>query len=184
MHVSGSPGSGKTTLGALLQDCCTVVDTDELIQDDEQRMLRALRDAGKHEEALLEWREILTQKIMTLCNQNADLLVFVGILNHSSPNGIPFELTIPLVFKAFLDVPQTELLRRFYGRFGIELRQDTEFWSGVETGRWVIPSSVEYLQMHEDEKEWHLRHGYELCSPEIAEKFIRSQIMKKEGVIS
>jgi hypothetical protein len=175
IHVSGSPGSGKTTLVALLRDCCTVVDTDELIQDDEHRLLETLRDTGKHEEALLKWREILTQKIVTLYNHNVGLLVLVGILNHCSPNGTPFELAIPLAFKAFLDVPRAELLRRFYGRFGIELRQDAEFWIGVETGRWGIPSSTEYIRAHEVEKEWHLRHGYELCASEKVEAFIRTR---------
>lgn len=168
VHISGSPGSGKTTLG---REFCAagveVIDTDELISDSEGQSLYALRDSGQHEAALREWQIVFTRNLRqayTNVSANTNTIIFVGILNHFSANGSILELPFEAE-KYFIDLPYEQLLQQFYGRYGIEMKTDTSFWSGVAQGRWDIPSSKDYKLMHEEERTWHTMHAYEMLSP-------------------
>lgn len=174
VHVSGSPGSGKTSLGKLLTNV-DVVDTDDLISDEEGVELSVLRDAGKHDEALIRWKDMFLSNLWNVYRKStAKTLVFTGILNHWSPDGSILEMPFPNVEKYFIDIQPDHLVRQFYLRYGKEMRDDAEFWSGVAEGRYNIPSSIEYLAENRKEKEWHVQHGYKLSAPDEIAKRIQN----------
>lgn len=162
IHVSGSPGSGKTTLGDLVGSSLTnfeIFDTDDLISDEEGEDLIELRHEGKHEEAKEMWKSMFTANIMKACDRSSDIL-FTGILNHFSPDGSILEFPIASAEKYFIDPPRTQLLIQFYGRYTTELKHDADFWRRVANKELVIPNSLEYLQANEREKAWHVENGY------------------------
>ena len=159
-HISGSPGSGKTTLGRDYKEF-NVVDTDELISDEEGLVITQLQNIGKKDEAVAKWKEIFLRNLRIVAYKaQGKVLIFTGILNHYSPDGSILEMPFDNVHKFFIDIAPEQLLRQFYGRYTKELKDDEEFWSGVSEGRYIIPSSAEYLKANREEKQWHLEHGY------------------------
>ena len=168
IHISGSPGSGKTVLGQqLVDDDVEVIDTDELISDAEGQELYELRETERHVDALVHWREIFLGNLRRAYDQaRKHTLIFTGILNHYSPDGSVLEMPFPNTEKYFIDLPLETLVRQFYTRYAKEVGDDAEFWSGVANGRYNIPGSLDYLEEHRKEKLWHVEHDYELYSPE------------------
>jgi hypothetical protein len=187
IHVSGVPGSGKTTLGqkfAALEGVI-VVDTDELISDDDQREMMKLDSTGPPEDIhgpyRIAWEGLFTLALVNEFNKarekGAKLLLFTGILNQLSP---PPGSILPMPFieieKYFLDPPPPQLLRQFYTRYTKELNDDKQFWMAVATGRYQIPSSRTYMKSMENEKKWHMNHGYTLLGPEAIEQRINQAL--------
>jgi len=168
VHISGSPGSGKTTLGQQLSAVgVEVIDTDELISDIEGQSLYKLRDSGQHKAALQLWKEMFTQNLHNAyvnVSATTETVIFTGILNHFSANGSILEFPFTAE-KYFIDLPEEQLFRQFYGRYGAEMKDDTNFWQGVAQGNWDIPSSKDYKTMCDEERAWHLIHAYEPLSP-------------------
>jgi endogenous inhibitor of DNA gyrase (YacG/DUF329 family) len=164
VHVSGSPGSGKTTLGLKLSGF-DVIDTDELISDAEGETLYQFRETGEHDRALAHWKKMFQKNIQTAYEKStANTVVFTGILNHWSPDGSILEMPFPNVEKYFIDMPLAQLIRQFYTRYAKEMGDDAEFWHDIAEERYTIPSSADYLKAHHQEKQWHLEHGYALLS--------------------
>jgi shikimate kinase len=161
VHISGSPGTGKTTLGQSLIGA-RAIDTDELISDKEGEHIKQL----KGEEALRYWSDLFTQRIIECIDkaQHELILFFTGILNHHSPDGSILKFPVPNVRLYFLDLPLPLLLQRFYKRYTKQLSDDAVFWLQVSTNYHVIPSSQEYLRNCAEERAWHLKNGYVVLS--------------------
>ncbi len=187
IHVSGTPGSGKTTLGKKFTAIrgVEVIDTDDVISEKE---LFVLRDTGSPEHLTFQqrWMELLTQNLKTVRDaaekKGIKILIFVGILNQSSPESSPdkdpMKMPFKTVHKYFIDLPLPKLVRQFYLRYATELGDDEEWWTGVANQHYNIPGSVEYLQAQEKEKGWHVLQMYELASPSEIEKSIRLMIIE------
>jgi len=184
IHVSGTPGSGKTTLGEkfLNYSEISVVDTDELISQEDEEKLFLLRDTGLpediHRPYRRAWKKLFRKQLWkahdTALEQGKDIILFTGILNHMSPPpGMVAKMPFIQMAKYFLDVPLPILLRQFYSRFTKELLDQEEFWEGVAIGRYVIPSSDQYLKDLKEEQAWHLSHGYKLMTSKKIEKKIK-----------
>ena len=187
MHISGIPGSGKTTIGQKFSglEGVIVVDTDELITDEDQKEMMKVDKKGPPEDIHKlyreKWEEIFRKALIEEYHKaetkNARLLIFTGILNQMSP---PPGMVVPMPFadieKYFLDVPLPQLLRQFYGRYTKEMNDDQEWWQGVASGRYRIPSSRTYLKSLALEKHWHVRHGYTLMTHTDVEHRIRETL--------
>jgi hypothetical protein len=188
VHVSGTPGSGKTTLGQkfLGDSRIAVIDTDELINGADETALLFLRGTGTpediHRPYRRGWKKLFRKRLWKAYHQAEDdgkmILLFTGILNHMSPPpGMVMEMPFAMMQKYFLDIPLPQLLRQFYGRFTKDFLNDEEFWTGVAEGRYGIPSSNEYLKDFKQEKTWHFEHGYRLVSTKKMEKKIKRLLM-------
>lgn len=180
VHISGSPGSGKTTLGKRLSSLfeVRVIDTDDLLTELDEQQLFKFRDAGEHKKAQKFWRERFSLRLKDVAekNQDANVLIFTGILNHDSPEGELLEMPFPNLEKYFLDIPAPKLLQQFYGRLAHLLQHDFQFAEEIASGKWTVESSVEYLAQSSREKNWHAEHGYALLSPDDVIARIETEI--------
>ena len=188
VHISGSPGSGKTTLGNRIKKKLNkrgvrVVDTDELITRDTLggKELIVLEQEPDDTHYVKRWREIFAEEInRTIMKYEKDhyslVLVFVGILNHwGGPKGNTAEMP-EANLKLFLDVPMTTLLKQTYQRYNVEMKDDEEFWRDVAAGRDVIPDSTHIISMATQEREWHDEHGYKFVTAVDAYQIVLEMI--------
>lgn len=187
IHISGSPGSGKTTLGKQLNapPNIVVIDTDEILTELHEIQLRALRDAELHEQAQNYWVKIMNTKLLECVEQNRDActLVFVGILNHMSPTGEILEMPFSNVEKYFIDIDRITLLQQFYGRFARLLKEDLQFANDIANGVYDMESSKDYLRQSFREKKWHEEHGYALTSPQVIIELVTKNRKLKQCVV-
>ena len=166
IHVSGNPGSGKTTMGKKLQllEGVEVVDTDEIFTEQDEDQVMALWNDGKTKEARELWKETFSKRLVDAAHshENATVLVFTGILNHGNLEGQILEMPFKNVEKYFIDISPAQLLRQFYGRLAKLLAEDNTFAEEIANNRWTVESSVDYLAQSQREKQWHLNSGYKL----------------------
>ena len=162
IHISGTPGSGKTTLGEELQKIygnkIIVYDTDEFIQhhNKEGKKLIELEKTLSIEEYKKIWKEILHNKIEEFIIKNKDkIIVFTGILDNFSPDGTIYEIEAD--HKFMLDVPVNEILKRYYTRL---CKNDQDYWNKVATQDYNINSSKEIINSNQKDIKWHIEHGY------------------------
>lgn len=167
IHISGSPGSGKSTLVTMLKQrvpTLYVVDTDEIFEDSDPVVIQMRTLDQATESYVSVWksavRESIQRHIEIARNQGKKYIVFAGILNNmNGPLGGIVDISDIVYYKYFLSPPLSTLLRRFYIRFET-LKKDDEFWEGVVAGIYPIPSSEEYKKSHNEERDWHIQHGY------------------------
>ena len=137
MHISGSPGTGKTTLGEKLEKdffpYLKVIDTDSFISEEEGNHLVSLY--GENEEDYKEhWEQLYKDKFyqsyesVALYDESVKLLVYTGILLHWSYDKVPIDLPyveykqhnpgVPLQppFLFFYLIPTSQLLIQYYNR--------------------------------------------------------------------
>jgi hypothetical protein len=167
IHISGSPGSGKTRLVSMLQEQIPdiyVIDTDEMLEDSNPIVVQ-MRTLNQSTEAYVTlWKRAVRESILhhidMARNQGKKYIVFSGILNNmNGPLGGIVDISDIAHQKYFLAPPLPTLLQRFYVRYET-LKNDDEFWEGVSTGIYPIPSSEDYKKSHNKEKTWHTQHGY------------------------
>jgi len=186
IHVSGTPGSGKTTLGqkfAALEGVI-VIDTDDVINAEDQEELMKLDKKGPpgdiHKLYREEWERRLTRTLWKeyhdAIEKNAKMLLFTGIMNGDPEPGRILPMPFANIEKYFLDLPLPFLLKQYYGRYGKEMSTEDEFWEGVAAKRYKIPSSHTYLNAFKQEKGWHLSHGYIPMDPTAVEQRIRQAL--------
>ena len=141
-----------------------VIDTDEMFEDSNPLVVQMRTLDQLTESYVSVWksavRESIQHHIDLARNQGKKYIVFAGILNNmNGPLGGLVDISDITHYKYFLAPPLPTLLRRFYVRYET-LKNDDEFWEGVSTGIYPIPSSEEYKKSHREEKEWHVQHGY------------------------
>lgn len=168
-HISGSPGSGKTTLVSMLKKqmpTIYVIDTDEILDDADPLVVLMRTFPQSSEEYVAAWKKAVRVNIQRCIDSaqqhNLSAVVFAGILNNmNGPIRGIVDISDVAHYKYFLNPPLPLLLQRFYGRYGT-LKEDGEFWEGVATDMYPIPSSEQYKASHEEERVWHVDHGYVL----------------------
>jgi hypothetical protein len=179
VHISGVPGSGKTTLGTRITKEITapsairVVDTDDLLVRDTPigNELRRLEDeislsdpAGKNYDT--GWRTIFLAEIHKKIEEaRADkirVIVFVGILDHMGHGKYPLALGTAATHLFYIEIEVSQLLFQFYTRYSRLFGEKDQFWTDVSDGREVIPSSEQLLVDAKHTKQWHLERGYKL----------------------
>jgi shikimate kinase len=162
IHISGSPGAGKTTLGEELSkkygDLIAVKDTDEFIQREQSEEISNARN----EECARIWRKYVHAGITQFIRNNTNkIIVFVGILDIVVGKE-PYYYEFDHVTKQFfLNVPLPELLKRYYTRF-VQLAH----WDEIARNEIKIPASDTYIEEAITQKESDVRRGYELATHE------------------
>ena len=176
VHVSGTPGTGKTFFGKRLEELFSqgnavakVVETDELITAISPYgiKLEALKNSDR-EKYKSCWAIIFKGEIDAAIerekNKGTSLVVLVGILRHWEPNdGTILEIPEAEV-KLYLDLSLEQLLKRFYGRYSEDLGNEKEFWCGVASDRYIIPKSTTVRENYYSDKKWHEEHDYQIVT--------------------
>jgi len=162
IHISGSPGSGKSTLNQWVaehtnQTEIQTVEIDDFINNEQSVVL-----------------EKISRMINDALKLNTKMLIFFGILSPSTDKIFEFPTKGKeyLVTKLwFVDEPNEKLLSQFYGRY-MEFKKDTSFWVDVANGMNKIPSSEEWLSFHQYDINWHEKHHYQFMSIKDMKKTI------------
>jgi len=154
VHISGSPGSGKTTLGRQLASPPAVVvkDTDEFFDG-------APKTIWETAAAWLAYVDQSVQEFKRGQARNATVVVFVGILDGWWGGKHVFYEFKDADALFVLDVPVAHLLRQFYGRYAKLSAPD--FWEDVARSREKIPSSEEKMREHAEDVREHVARGYQ-----------------------
>lgn len=166
IHISGSPGSGKTTLGTriakLFGDAIVCVDTDNFIQQDNEQGQTLARLDSKSSAFKQVWTKILDVKFAeTISNAHGRPVVFVGSLDNAGPaDGTIYEFRQATV-RLYLSPPFAQVLKQFYSRFA---GYDDEFWTSVVNLRDGVPDSQFVLQGMQTRLTWHQQHGYRIVT--------------------
>lgn len=176
IHISGMPGSGKSTLGekiahTFVNSDVRVIDTDDLIVRNtpngnellELEKLSQQQDPGglKYN---TRWREIFSHEIQwNIDKSNEDgmkILVFVGILDHFGHQNDPIEIR-NATHRYYIDISTQQLLFQFYTRYAKLFHNENDsFWNDLANDREHIPSSQQYILDIDRTKKWHIEHGY------------------------
>jgi hypothetical protein len=178
IHISGSPGSGKTTLGEELlllygKDAIAVRDTDDCAETAEFKAI----DPNDHAQLKLVWLRLVDECVREFLAQNADKMavIFVGILSITfgrQKKEDVFYTFPPGTRLYFLQVDKAQLLRQFYSRIIDHGRRDPALWEEMAYGKGYIHSSSEKLSEIEKDEREHVTHGYEFLSKAAIESKI------------
>lgn len=150
VHISGSPGSGKTTLGqelSLIYPNIIVKDTDDFTNNISQN------------NGPLFVKE-LTNRIQLFIEEHPNnIIILVGILDITD-NGITYIVDMKKITQHlfYLDVPIEQLLRQFYTRI-----VNLSIWEDIVKG-YYIPSSNEKIKESNITRQVHLNLGYQSMS--------------------
>lgn len=165
VHISGSPGCGKSTVAGKISKWPSfhVVDMDELLTLGEINSLGDIRNGDSDVSIDDLWRTFITQHIERLLTTLDPQLtvVFVGILEHRLAPGARFPIPLDNVQKFFLDPPLELLLCQWYNRIVVMLKKQPLFAAEVSNGTEVVMSSRDFLERHNEDRRWHLEQGYE-----------------------
>lgn len=179
IHISGFPGSGKTTLGnkikKIFKNKVIVYDTDGFIQHNsiEGKQLLKLEDninngtesAKKYEKV---WKDILAQKISNFILQHPNkIIVFVGSLDNFGPPNTIFKINAN--YKFLLNVPLNELMKRYYLRIYLNEKNASQnrsnrYWDGLSKGTYHISGSDEIIKNYKIYNTWHKKNNYTFFS--------------------
>lgn len=174
IHISGFPGSGKTTLGEKLQKLyknIIVYETDSFIQrytKEGKQLLKIKKDILNNKKTNKDYRDLWKKTIKNKIDEfiskyNNKIIVFVGSLdNFAPPNTIH---NINADYKFVLDVPLNELMKRYYLRISQMDQKSTKkesenYWNNLSKGIYHITSSDDMIRDHKKYNEWHKKHNY------------------------
>src|SRR5579872_1978720 len=170
IHISGSPGTGKSFIGEQLAEkwkgslapLVRVVETDSFIQDDTNggKKLLELKKMGAPLDAYdAAWENITAAEVERVVQAAKDdyvrVLILVGIMNNMSPSPgriypLHQQYHIDNRWKVFLDPPTATAWKQFENRWKAE---------PPET-RGPLLSYADYVKYGEIERRWHIAAGY------------------------
>jgi adenylate kinase family enzyme len=150
IHISGSTGSGKTTVGNWITEnygnYFAVKDTDEFIQRGDEEAMRLSQFSEGSEEYLNALKSLKTRKIDEFIIKNIDKhIVFVGLMDHFGLR--PFYDITRATYKIFIDIKPSDLIQQYYSRL-TKFSETTwsSIWNDVAIGEDYIPSSRELIK--------------------------------------
>ena len=183
IHISGFPGSGKSTLGDKLQSMfgkkVAVYDTDNFIQHHtkEGKQLLAIeksilaKDSTKTpKDYKVLWRRTIKNKIDEFVSNNKNkIIIFVGSLDNFSWKGEIYD--IHAEHKILLDIKLDELMKRYYLRLSkrdakgnTNSYNSSNYWKNVSKGVYNIDGSEQIIKDSAKYNEWHRKHNYEFMN--------------------
>lgn len=193
IHISGSPGSGKTTLGERLsaknQLHYNVVETDMFIQpnNDNGKILMKM-DFNDVKAYTKVWERILDKEIDKVVKENnKEVIVLVGILHNFGPkDGKIYTLKSYSgynIYKFFIKIEPHILLKQYYMRIFKTCEKSTDeavnkYWKDISENLIDdgIPSSTQVIHMHYEDIKWHVSNGYNIKTPFEIEREVRNKI--------
>lgn len=166
IHISGYPGSGKTTLGEKLEKMfknIIVYDTDGFIQhhNNEGKKLLELKNIKEYK---ILWKNIMKNKINNFISQyNNKIIVFVGSLDNFAPANTIYKIKAD--YKFVLDIPLEELMKRYYLRIYLMEHKSTgkqskNYWKKLSEGIYNINGSTDLINDHKKYNIWHKKNNY------------------------
>jgi len=174
IHISGFPGSGKTTLGEKLEKMLgtkvIVYDTDGFIQHHNKagKTLLKLEKEEKWTEYSNTWKNIMENKINDFIKQyNNKIIIFVGSLDNFAPPNTIYKIKAD--YKIMFDVPLHEIMKRYYLRMyytdqKMSKKEAHHYWINLSRGIYNISSSKEIIKNYNKYIQWHKNNGYEFMS--------------------
>lgn len=178
IHISGSYGSGKSTLGYKLKNRfknkIMVIELDNLLFDRKhgvsdrefKKIIRAKTKAGMHR----EWKRIVKHALIRFINKNKNkIIVFVGILQI-----VTFINTMLVVdrveideadYKFFIDISDQQLIYRYYDRLcydivNISPKEFKSYFTRIVTGIQIIFGSREIIKIHHSNNIYYKKNHY------------------------
>ena len=169
IHISGFPGSGKTTLGDKIQQMfknIIVYDTDEFIQHHtkEGKKLLELEKNKKIKEYKTLWKNTIQNKINEFISKYQNkIIVFVGSLDNFAPSNTIYNIKAD--YKFLLDIPLDELMKRYYLRIYLEEQNRTkekskDYWKKISKGVYYINDTESIIKEHSEYNKWHKNNKY------------------------
>ena len=174
IHVSGYPGSGKTTLGEKLEKLyknIIVYDTDGFIQHhtkEGKQLLKIEKDILNNKKTNKDYKDLWKKTIKNqidkfISKYNTKIIVFVGSLDNFAPPNTIYNINAN--YKFVLDVPLNELMKRYYLRISqmeqkSTKKQSENYWNNLSKGIYHIQGSDDMIKDHKKYNEWHKKHDY------------------------
>lgn len=169
IHISGFPGSGKTTLGEKIQQIfknIIVYDTDGFIQHHtkEGKQLLKLEADKKFKEYKILWKNTIKNKISEFISKYQNkIIVFVGSLDNFAPSNTIYNIKAD--YKFLLDIPLDELMKRYYLRISLTEKNTTKkqsknYWNKLSKGIYHISGSDDIIKDNIYYNKWHKDNNY------------------------
>jgi len=194
IHVSGFPGSGKTTLGEKIQKIfgvnVIVYDTDLFIQhnnDNGKKLLKIEREmkTGKktQKDYTSLWRKTIKKSIDDFVKKHSNKpIVFVGSLDNFAPINVIYKIKAD--HKIVLNVPLDEIMKRYYLRIyktdqAITKKQSDDYWKNLSKNIYRISSSNDIIKNYSKYMKWHNKNNYiSLTDTDIIKKLNKLIVSK------
>jgi len=163
IHISGTPGSGKSTLGIKLQKMFPnfkVVETDKFVTNANREERNKYKNMKDKKKIIFD----IYKKKFNYYEKKYKNIIYVGILDSSVPDGSLY-INKDFDHKIFLNISDIELFKRYYTREvknGI-LSSDKYIKDAID-GKWYILSSKEVLSWHKKHIVEHKKLGYKLMT--------------------
>ncbi len=145
IHISGTPGSGKSTLGVKLQKMFPdfkIVETDGFVSHNMRKKRDELKTLAQKKKFIFD---IYKQKF-NYYNDRYEDIIYVGILDSSVPDGTLYT-TQKFDYNIFLKVSDVQLLKRYYiRRVSNDILTDDKYIKMVINNELYILSSKEVLE--------------------------------------
>jgi adenylate kinase family enzyme len=113
IHISGSPGTGKTTLGIKLKSLFPkykIVETDGFITDNNRKKRNSIKDS----KSKIKFIKSIYKKKFNYYDNKYKKIIYIGILDSSIPDGSLYIRNFD--YKIFMTISNKEYLKRYYGR--------------------------------------------------------------------
>ena len=183
IHISGFPGSGKTTLGEKIQKIfgnnVIVYDTDNFIQHHNKagKILLKLEKEEAFEEYYSMWKIIMDKSINNFVESHRNNnIIFVGSLDNFAPPNRIFKIKAD--HKIVLDVSLPEIMKRYYHRIYLTdhkatKKQTDDYWKKISEGTYNIESSKNIIKNYAKYMLWHQNNNYRCMNDDDIIKYLK-----------
>jgi adenylate kinase family enzyme len=166
IHISGTPGTGKTTLGYNIQKKhpkFKIFDTDQFLTEKDHTKIRRAKSKSIAKKI---WNTIIETRLKIFLKMNENkVVILIGDLTNGSPDGTRYNLNKlknkDKINKIFYYVDLSILIKRYYKRDVCNgLLKDNKFLNGIIAGHYDIPSTKQFIKMNRDDIKWHKKDNY------------------------
>lgn len=160
IHISGAPGSGKTTLGLKL---AKRFGTTIVVKDTDDFHYKFDNNSTQNEGP--KYLKYVGAEIQSFIKQHRKRpIVFVGILSVKVGNRTYMVKIRDATHLFFINVPDAVLLEQSYSRIVKIGKKDSSLWTDIALGKEHIPSSTEKLKEAKADLLMHKAAGYEIVA--------------------